>query len=539
MAALLRGRFVVETLEVLDIRWNTDRKTSGALSKPVAKSEKPEGPGMIETVSTSVLSALSSFDPKALVDQEYEKLKTVKTAERVKGELEALKASWSDRISNSRKEIEETGKMVKELSSVNIKEIKTMDEAQALYTQLKDVVPEVQRLSASTGALQNEFNASLKTVESLKKDLEKAINEDYDYLESLVHISREDAGSFARALFEDYASKNLGAFYTYGKRGIQIVQNLKEAGGKKQKVTDKPRRSEGRTIQFPLREEFPHLWIKHTALSVTGSSASSFKGKVDNISSDPDLIEKPATFSFSQKLSPSTFGIEGALDLRKDAEQPLSMNISAENLRTQIDLPLPILTIKSLKGSLSTTTSFGLSREGDMEGTIQAILASPTVERVGKGDAISDLAYSILTGTSAVDVSGTYKISSRGNIDLRLSSSLDRVIQEKLKDFLKEQEQKYRALVKEEARKRFEGVLAENKTLSAGFLELEKAMGGNLSSVENYKKIVEEKQREIEKRSAELKKQATDTLLKEAEKVVPSLPKAPSLPKSIPGLPGF
>jgi uncharacterized protein (TIGR03545 family) len=543
MAGLLRGRFIVEKLESRNLRRNTDRTVSGALPDG-PKAAKPEGPTVFALAADSAVSALSSIDPKALVEKEYDKLATPKTAERLKTELEAQKAAWEDRISSSRKEIEATGAAVKEIAAVDIRSIKTPDEAIALYNRINTITPKVQTLGTTAAALKSEFETSIGAAESAKKALEKAVADDYAYVESLVSISGDDAASLAKGLFSDFLAKNLGVWYDYGLRGIDIAKNLAASKGGEKKP-ESPSRLRGRDIPFAFREALPKFWVRLMTFDGSAGGASAYTGKIENITDDPDLVGKPVSFSLDYKDKGEVLGIEGTVDGRRDAASAAEIRLSAEGYPARVALPSPMLTIKSLQGPVGIRSSISFPREGGMRGRLDAAMTAPMVERSGKGDAVSDLAYSILTGVSKVDAAAEYSVSPKGSLDLRLSSSLDKVIKEKLRDFLKEQEKKYKAMVKAELQKRFESLLAENAILRSGYTELQKAVGGNVTDAAAYRKAAEDKKKEIEKRvedlkkelTDELKKQATDALLKEAQKIAPALPPVPELPKTVPSIP--
>jgi uncharacterized protein (TIGR03545 family) len=543
MAGLLRGRFIVEKLESRNLRRNTDRSVSGALPD-VPKAAKPAGPTVFDFAADSAVSALSSIDPKALLEKEYDKLATPKTAERLKTELEALKAGWEARISTSRKEIEETGAAVKEIAAVDLRSIKTPDAAIALYNRANAMTPKIQALGVTAAALKGEFDASLGIAETAKKALEKAVADDYAYVESLVSISGDDAASLAKGLFSDFLAKNLGAWYDWGLRGVDIAKSL-AAQKNEEKKPESPARLRGRDIPFAFREALPKFWIRTLAFDGSAGGSSAYTGKIENITVDPDLVGKPVSFSVDYKDKDQVLGIEGTVDGRRNAATAAEIRLSAEGYPARIALPSPMLTIKSLRGPVGVKTSLTFPREGGMRGRLDAAMTAPAVERSGKGDAVSDLAYSILTGVPKVDAAAEFAVSPKGSLDLRLSSSLDKVIKEKLNDFLKEQEKKYKAMVKAELQKRFESLLAENAMLRSGYAELQKAVGGNVTDVAAYRKAAEDKKKEIEKRvedlkkelTDELKKQATDALLKEAQKIAPALPPVPELPKTAPSIP--
>ena len=522
-AGLLRARFVVENLEARDVAWNTDRIVPGTLPG-VPAAEKQEGPGFLGGLSESVVSSLASFDAKAVLDREYDKLATPATAERLKSEMEGLKTEWSGRSADVRREIDDLKGPVEELTRMSAKSVGSVEEAAALLTKVNSVLPRVRTTVSSAEALKRDFTAASEKASAAQAELTKAVNADYAYAESLVSISGGDAASLARGLFAEYAGRYLGSWYTYGKRGVEIVKNLAadrpDEGEKKPAST----RARGRDIPFPVRDGLPRLWIKNLVFSASAGEGQTVEGTAADITGNPGLIGKPAVFAAAYGSPAGRLTIEGSIDARRDAENAAVMSLTTAGFPVRIVPPDPVLTIRSLEGPLDARGTMTLTRKGGMEGRLDGALLSPAVERSGRGDRVSDLAYSVLTGASRVDAAARFSVSPGGGTDMRISSSLDAAVREGLRGYLREQEARYKARIREELGNRFAAVLAENATLQAGFSEVEKAVGGNLTDAGAYRKAAEEKKKEIEKRVEDLKKQAADNLLRR-------LPSTPSIPR--------
>jgi uncharacterized protein YllA (UPF0747 family) len=110
---------------------------------------------------------------------------------------------------------------------------------------------------------------------------------------------------------------------------------------------------------------------------------------------------------------------------------------------------------------------------------------------------------------------------------LNISSSLDKSLRDGFVQYIKSQEGVYRAQIEEELKKRLNTYIAENETVQKVVGDLQKQVGDNLTDVNAYKKVLDDKKKELEARATALAKEKAGGALKELEKKLPSLPKLP------------
>ncbi len=531
MGALLKGKVVIETLAAKGIAWNTDRKTSGALPGAAEPEKKEGGPGWAGSMAGKAVTALASIDPKEILDRQADKLKTGKTVEKLNADFKTQKAGWEAKTSETRKQIDALGTSTKEITAIKVELLKTPEDALKAYDKVAGAVPKLQEAGKTAEALKKDFEASLKAVNQGKSELDKALAEDYAYVESLVKLGSGDTASLAKELFAGYAADKLGAWYGYGLRAAEAAKNLSAARGKGEGEADRPARGKGRTIRFAT-DEIPRFLLEKASFTGGGAGGPSVEGELANLSSDPELAGGPVRLRFAYVDGGAKTVVEGVLDLRKAAANLVETKASAEDLPLALSFPDSALGVKSLAGPLSVKAVMTVPKAGGMKGSADAAMKSPRVERSGGGGAVSDLVVSVLAGARTLDAKIEYAAGKDGGFDLSVSSSLDKLVKTRLSAFLKEQEKKYVEMLKKELSKRLEGLLAENETLRKGFAALDRAVGGNYADVAAYKKAAEDKKLEIEKRADALRKQAADALLKETQKALPQIqkPKLPKLP---------
>ena len=519
--ALLKGRIVVEKLEAKDLRWSTARTESGALEKKAEPDEKKSGPSAFGGLAGKAISSLSAVDPKELLDREADRLKTKKTAEKLNADAKALKEGWTAKAADTRKQVDGLAAAMKDITGVRADSIKSPEEALLVYNRISETMPKLQELQKTAEALKKDFVASLAAAEQGKADLDKALAADYAYVESLVKLSTGETASLAKELFADYAAESLGAWYAYGLRGIEIGKNL--ASGEPKEAAKKAETSgaKGRDIRFRAEKQ-PRFLLKEAAFSSGGAGGPGIEGRLANLSSDPDLAGGKTTFAFSYADGAKKTSADGSVDLTKAAAAVFEMRLASENLPLALSFPASALGVKNLQGPLSVKAAMTLLKEGGMKGSAEAVVKQPKVERSGGGGAVTDLVVSVLGGAQALDAKLAYAAAPGGAIELSASSSLDRLVKERLAAFLKDQERKYRDLVRKELAKRLEAPLAENETLRKGLAEIDKSLGGSSGDLAAYRKAADAKRAEIEKQVSDLRKKAADSLLKGTQKALPS-----------------
>jgi uncharacterized protein (TIGR03545 family) len=474
----------------------------------------------------SVMASLSSLDPKAILESQLDKLATPKIAEHLKEELESQTEAWKDKIAGARKEADAVKTDVEPLRGINVSSLKSAEEIAALITKADTAIKAVQHAVSTAETLKKDFDATMKTAASAKTELQQAVKADYAYAASLVSMGSGGIASMATGLFNDFAHEQLGDWYDYALMGIDILKNLPKSDDK-EKAEEKVPDRKGRIIQFPLRDNQPKLWIKNIAFNTEGNKEQRVAGKITNITGAPDLIGKPMAFDVSVSLPGKLFGLDGNIDVRRAAKTEADIRLSAQGVPIKVWLPSSVLTIKSIEGPLDTKAGMQIMKAGGMAGDLAASVVKPKLEREGKTDRLSDIAYEILSSVPVIDIGVKYAVSAEKKFSMSVSSSLDKSLRDGVMQYIKSQEGVYRAQIEAELKKRLDHYIAENETLQKGMDALRKQVGDNLTDVNAYKKAIDDKKKELEARAKAIATEKASEALKGAQQKLPSLPKLP------------
>lgn len=587
MAALLRGRILIEELRAERIQWNTERKTSGAL--PEAEQPEATGSGVgkaveqvvkgseaaLQSLAIKGLNALQGIDVEKMAKEQVENLETTRL-------LKEAEKSWKEKeqglrasIQNLGGELEKIGAEANSFRTVDLRTLTNPEEILKTVQRAEALIPRVKQVRDTATILEREARQGVEALKLLQKNLEEAVRKDTSYVESLVSLAPSEAASLAELFFTSYAKEQLGKWYGYGEKALRLAERLtrEESDEKKPSKTVIPR-SPGRDIPFPGPALIPRFTLRYASISVgKDPSSSPFTGELRDLSSNPDLIGKPATWKVHwESPNPGKIDLEGRMDLRKESRTSLEVSGRLEGFPVKVEPG--IFGVQWLEGKMRSELSVMFPKAGGMEGKVVARLQELTSHTTRMADStgsggqkstagsaqtalpsaparmLQDLVHRVLTETKELDATADVRVSPTGKAEVTIRSVIDRTVKSALEAYLREEEKRLKELAREELKKQLSSYLSKHETLRKGWEELDKSLGGKVTDASAYQKLVEDKKKEGEQRIEALKKEAADRLLQEAQKLVPELPKelpmelpkeipkelpkAPSLPKEVP-----
>lgn len=297
--ALLRMKFVVEDASITNIQLLKPRSSPGKVLPP-----KPASPSKIEALQNQVmaqvknkyganvlgdvLAILEGGDYEAQIKKIRETLKSETRVKTMITDVNTKKEFWDGKV----KELSDTSKLKEietTLQSVQ-KEKNFVQQAQGvkkLNDLLKDVQKQYKEIEKSSKTLQSE----VKAVANYPKELQALVNEDVASLKDRFQIPKIDFKDMAMHLFAGEFATYIAKARKYQAVAEQYIPKKKE----KEEVIP-PKRSEGKSYQFPVTTGYPLFWLKRAAISSKGT-ADSYSGQVSgeltNVTTSPTLIKKP------------------------------------------------------------------------------------------------------------------------------------------------------------------------------------------------------------------------------------------------------
>jgi uncharacterized protein (TIGR03545 family) len=332
---LLRGKFIVETMEVNNLILGTKRTTDGSIPKPKEVENKPEE--QVDSSSSLVDQAYSVVAPKGSKTSpsfDLEKIKrnlnndsllnpnnlaSYRQLDSLKRQINDASAQWQTTLGEFDKSKTSLANIESRVKAININNIKDLKSANDALNNAKTVLNNANEVKNSFNSQKtiltdgvNKFSGSFKDIDELaKKDFKNVVN-----LARLPDVSMK--GLAEMLLGKDMMQTALKYL------GYVDMAKSKIKNSSKEPPMENPRRLEGQNIHFPVEQSYPKFWIKKMLLSGGTDKAQDpeyfyAKGEILNITNDQRITQHPLTMDLTAtKGGTTTLTLNASFDRRID-----------------------------------------------------------------------------------------------------------------------------------------------------------------------------------------------------------------------------
>jgi uncharacterized protein (TIGR03545 family) len=304
---LLRGKYIVETMEANDVVIGTKRATSGYIPKPPEQPKDPKNPGLSDQMKTLVAQKMSDapiFDLNILRKQfkidsllNYQNLKSVQHYDTLKAQVLEASKQWDQTLADIEKSKQQLADAEATVRSINVNNIQKIDDALALIDKVDKTYKTVQDLNTTFTTRRTAIINNVTTVYESAKLAPSILKSDYDGVMSLAKIPDLSTSGLTRLLLgkKIFAEADKYMYWVdYAKTAIPKYFPKPDI--------EYPKRFKGQDIQFPVDRAYPKFWIKNIALS-GGEDKNQDpdyiygKGQVKNITNNQKLTGVPLTIA--------------------------------------------------------------------------------------------------------------------------------------------------------------------------------------------------------------------------------------------------
>lgn len=433
---LLMGKVIIEQMDVEQLRFDTPRSKSGAISKPASPqieskntATESRGDSGIEKPSASTVkteSADTGMDMPSLdlpdVDTilAREPLETQKQAEAIATAISNTELDWN-RLQNSlpdEKQTKSYKQRAASLAKTNTDDVKQLALAvKGLQSLKSDLNTDMSRINqarkqaqTSLKKLDKDYTALLKAPEADKQRLLKKYTPD-----------ARGVGKLSQLLFGNQTGN-------YLQQGLHWYQKLAPmfAGDGGEEAPEAERQT-GKDIRFRENKPSPDFLIRRIHASVQ-SKQGDFTGQILNVTHQPEIIRKPVSFDFKgQQMSGiGSLHIQGKLD-RIDKENILDTvtmdirkyQISRHSLSNDPSLQLLI------DSALSNTRMHAEHRNGRLNGEMNIHIHDAQYDNRANGGEFQQVLVKAFNNVDSFNINAHLS----GRLDkpaLRISSDLDK-----------------------------------------------------------------------------------------------------------------
>lgn len=534
---LLRGKIIIETMEINDMILGTRRATDGSLPPSPPPSSEPPGAltGLAQDVTNAVgerLGDAPAFDLDRLRRQlnvdsllNVRNLKTARLIDSITQRAASVKARWNDGLAQVSHAKLQVGEIEKQLKAIKPSELKTLESITAAAATVSDASAAITSLNQTFNTRREELTRDIQALSGAVRSVDTAFEQDYEMLRGLARIPSISMTGMATLLVGADLYADVLEYVSW----IEFVREKIPIARSKPDL-DTPPRMGGQTIRFPVERGYPSFWIKNAVLSAGTDSATAseyyfVRGSVKNITNDQRITGFP-------------------LDARLSATRDNSFTIElGATIDRTSDLPVDDYEARARGFSVGR---FGLGRADFLPSTLTGASTAVAVRVHVPGsafDARADISFSDITIAFERDprtlveriihdvlaslhrFSATLKLWKRdGALDLALQTDLDdrlvaeaqRVVGVELARLQKDLRAKLDERIASK-RAELQGILSQNLAQARQEVQtLEGLVSQNLS-------LAESKKRELDQRIEEEKKKQTDAAKRKLEEAAKGL----------------
>ena len=526
---VLRGKIYIEEIRADSIQFGTARKVSGALPnrppKEKKKREPSDGPPLVD---------LKNFDAKALLNQEFDKLTAPKLYDEAITLYNDTVTKYQAEVENAKKQIEELRIASQPVLSINTSSLKDIESILRTIQDLKNMASAVQKATSTANDLFNGIERDVNTARRLEQDARNAVTNDINYLKSYIDLGGGTAFAALEPFIYDILSDTAEPYVNYGFWALEAFEEISAQSKKSPKPQPKPKKEKkavfkGRDVIFPSRT-YPTFYL---GLLSSDCTVNSWKWdlKLNDVSSDPDLTNKPITLNLGINETGGSLGRQisflGNADFRTNTQQRFGANFNGNGFPLSLGNRFDKVGISGLTGvtvfkfSANGYTDGGLSTGGDIN-IINARLLEPR-------GTIAEAAAMAVNDVGHIDLGIEYLHKIGQSDEFRIKSNIAELLGNALK--------KIAASYVQKAMQEIERILKDkiNDYIGSRFASkdqvdtLFKAAKGDKAAVDQVKSSLDSKQKELEQKikaiEDEAKKQGQQALKDAIQGRTPSLPK--------------
>lgn len=505
---IFEGRFLVRSLECRNVSWDTPRKTSGALpvaagaagaagqAAPAPQAEAAPGSTLADRAGAAAGSLLAAIDIPGLIDEQADELASIRRVTETNARLSAQVDKWQAEVGASRTEVDALAPRIETIRSFDYGSVRSLADAREVLEAIRAAAPLVQSLSGRVSATAGGLAADVKAAAAERAAIEAAITADVAYVKARVSLSPDSWKSLASGMAARVLEKYLGPAAAWVPRAWDAVEGLRRRAAEKK---PKPLARRGRTVQYP-GTALPRFLLSSAVLSLAGQpGVPDVEASLRDITSDPDILERPATVRASATMGGQALSLEGILDARSSRPFDASVSVEADNWDLAFREGLEKASISSLSGTAGMRLAAVLDR-GGVQGQGRLSVRGMALELITGGDPLASAAADALRTVPEALVDFTFAVPREGPASVTVTTNLDAALAQAMSGQAAKLASQYEGQVRGELAKRLEAGLRENDGLGAGLASLQKAAGADLARAGSYSKVLQDAQRELEKR---------------------------------------
>ena len=549
---LLQKKVLIQTMEVADVQYDTERTTDGSLPKkwePKPKKSGNEGeddggfetPQFVKNIEADLrqeaaqmpVMNLKNFTQDFDVDSllAMAELQTPAKADSLKQLYEQRYEEWKNRIDNlpDKQEVDElqnrVQKSVQDLQNIKLDEIKTPEDVENALAIINEASKTIKEISAKTKEYKAQFNEfqtafkrDKKTAEELTSELPRWIQQDKEKILNLAKLPELSVENISQIVFGQRVINQVESINGYiGQARFYLAKFQGE------KEPPKPERRKGIDVHFaPVKKEsYPRFWVQKIAFSGKTPKEMEFSGVVENLSSDQKIVGRPTALRLQgTRKDQASLMVSGLFDYRNEqSNEQLTIRLSQLPLNGFRLSDTPLLPSQIESGTGTVAIKALLQRpafDADIIFKADNLQFAPSAQNSDMDKRLIRISEQLAASINAIDFNAKiWKKQENEDLHFALHSNLDEQIARAAKQvFQQELERaKQQLLAKADAelqkyRRQLEAEIAKKeqelqKLIAQGEQQLNKQLQAVESQIGAFEEKIDDEKKKIEQKAAD------------------------------------
>jgi uncharacterized protein (TIGR03545 family) len=326
---LLRGKFIVETVEMNDLILGTKRTTDGALPKKRVEPSEQSTPSIaqqagaiVETESKKApMFDLDKLKKGLKIDSllNVQNLRSVQHIDTLKQQVQRASQEWQAAMSDVEQSKQKLSDIESSIKSINTNELKSLDKIVEAATKVNNASKSIGEINDKFKNRRSSINNQLATLAASVNLIDDLAKQDFESVKGMARLPDMNMQGLAHLLVGKQILDEVNSYLGW----VDFARNTVPRYLPKPDY-ETPERFKGQNIQFPTEHSFPKLWVKKVLVSGgedKNQDPNYFyaKGEVHDISSNQQLTGQPLTVALSgTKAGTTTLSLQALFDRRRD-----------------------------------------------------------------------------------------------------------------------------------------------------------------------------------------------------------------------------
>lgn len=424
---LLRKKIIINTMGMEGIRFNTPRKTSGAVT-PKKKEKEPPANGESTRFAMPGFPSFQIPDIHEILARE--KLESLEQIKLLRKEIDVLKNDWEKRLAQApdKKTFEQYQERAKKLK----KEAKGVSGVLTIANDLKNLQKDVSKDLNELEDMQKDFTRDKDTLKKKLDQVRLAPQQDIHRILNTYNLSADGLGNITQLLFGPNVGDTAQKAIAWYKKITPLLNRLNKIEyGNERDTIEKPDRGEGVYVRFKETNPLPDLLVRQVKASMI-IPAGEIKGEIRQITTDQTLLGLPLQFTFSgDNLGDmQSISIAGALDhiVPDNSSDQVTVALRqyrVENFKLSASDKLPI----TLKKGLAHLNLTAVLRKDDLDADVRVIMDAAVLEtnKISADNPLVKALDAALADVSKFSANAKL-LGPLDNVSIKMTSDLDNVL---------------------------------------------------------------------------------------------------------------